>query len=321
MHMSELNREEEIHVRYGSAASEAMFDFPCHFFRLENFKGIIAYRIEYNCAVVVGDPICPPEEIAILTNAFHKFCKDEHLNIIYITVSKGFATFLEKKNKICIHVCDELIFDPQIDLSQASHRMQHRMEKARKRGLTFHEYIPIDKELEQSLLDVGNKWESSIKGPHVFLGHLNFFESYTGKRWFYVKDGEKIVSMAMLSKLEAHHGWLLKFLVTAQTKGFHETSEFMMMSLLDTLKKENCQFLSKGMLPVDTFEEVKGLNYASTQTLKGIYNLISLLFKFKKRKAYWQRYHPKTVPSYLILTSPKRSLNEINALIKIFKTH
>lgn len=320
--MSEQNgKEKELFIRYGSAASEAMFDFPCQFFRLDECEGIIPYRIDYNCAVIIGDPISPINERLKLTEAFHKFCKEAGLNIIYITVSQEFADQIQEHTKIAIPVCEEIIFDPQQDVSNSSHRMKHRIEKAVKRGLTFHEYIPVDKELEKELLDVGNRWESAIKGPHLFLGHLNFFESYIGKRWFYVKDGKKIVSMAMLSKLELQEGWLLKFLVSVPTKGFHETSEFMMISLLDTLKKENCQFLTKGMIPVDHLNNIQGLNSASGSMLRGIYAMISCIFKFKKRKEYWQRYHPKSVPAYLVLTNPKRSLNEIRALTKAFRMH
>lgn len=316
--MNEVNqRERELFIRYGSAASEAMFDFPCHFFEIPNLTGIIAYRIENKCAVVIGDPICPANELLELTQAFHKYCSESKMSIIYITVSKEFTKLIHDSTKISFEVCKETIIDPQLDPTRTSNRLQHRIDKAVNHGLTFHEYIPFDKEIEAALTEVGRKWQKGIKGRHLYLGHLNFFESHLGKRWFYVKDGENITAMLMLSKLEASEGWLLKFFASLPT-AIDGTSEFMMTSLLDKLREENCHFLTKGMLPVDSLDEIKGLGNYSAWLVKSIYNIISMIFKFKKRKEYWQRYNPKNLPSYLVTTS-SLGINEIRALIKVFR--
>ena len=315
------SKEKELFIRYGSAASEAMFDFPCNYFQIPSCLGVIAYRTEFKCAIIFGDPICPKDELQELTQAFHQFCSESKLNVIYITVSKEFANWLQEETnygKISIEVCEELIFNPQADPGQISNRLQHRVDKAIKHGLTFHEYIPFDKDIENALLDVGIQWQKTIKGPHLYLGHLRFFESYIGKRWFYVKDGDRITSMVMLSKLDAHSGWQLKFLAILP-HSFPETSEFLMVFLLKTLQEENCQFLSKGMLPMDYLGEIKGLGRLSTYLMKSTYQLISKLCKFKTHKEYWKRYNPKKTPAYLVFSSPRIGINELRALNKIFK--
>ncbi|WP_068468817.1 phosphatidylglycerol lysyltransferase domain-containing protein [Candidatus Protochlamydia phocaeensis] len=313
-------RERELCVKYGSSASEAMFDFPCHFFYLPDCTGTIAYRIESNCAVVFGDPICPPQETEKLAEGFYHYCQDAHLNIIYIIVSENFAKWAKSSHcSILMEVCQEFIFDPAMDPCQSSHRLQHRVDKAIKHGLTIHEYIPFDDEIEKKLKQVGEKWQQAIKGPHIYLGHLNFFESYVGKRWFYVKDGDQITSMLMLSRVEANQGWLLKFLATLPD-AFHDTSEFLVTSVLSILRKENCRFLTKGMMPVDALGEINGFGPVFTGVVRGIYKIINWTFKFNKRKEYWLRYHPKAIPAYLLFSNPSIGLNEIKALIKVFRT-
>ncbi|MBS4167516.1 phosphatidylglycerol lysyltransferase domain-containing protein [Parachlamydia sp. AcF125] len=321
MDIHEVNeKEKKLFIRYGSAASEAMFDFPCHFFRIPSCQGVIAYRIEYGCAIVFGEPICPPRETSMLVEAFHYHCQEENLNIIYIIVSEKFAKWAKSSYcNILIEACSELIFDPEIDPCLASNRLRHRVEKASKRGLTVHEYIPFDAEIEDTLKHIGVKWHKAIKGPHIYLGHLNFFESYMGKRWFYAKEGEKITGMIMLSRVEASHGWLLKFLTTSPDAS-PATSEFLMTSVLEILRKENCRFLSKGTAPANFLGEVSGLGYISMHILSTLYKVISKIFKFEKRKEYWLRYGPKVVPSYLLFHRPHIGLNEIRALMKVFKT-
>ena len=320
--MDEINeKEKELFIRYGTAASEAMFDFPCNFFQIPDCTGIMAYRIEFNCAVVFGGPICPPHETSKLIEAFHSFCHESNFNIIYVIVSEKFAKWAKENYdyNILIEVCEEFIFDPEFDPCLASNRLRHRVEKALKHGLTVHEYIPFDADIENSLKQVGIKWQQAIKGSQIYLGHLNFFENYAGKRWFYVKDGEQITSMIMLSRVEACEGWLLKFLITSPG-AFHDTSEFLMTSVLKILRKENCHFLTKGMVPANSLGEVSGLGSFSTGVARGIYKIINWIFKFKKRKEYWLRYNPKVAPAYLLLCRPHIGLNEIRALMKIFRT-
>lgn len=316
--MSKINNDEtELLIRYGSAASEAMFDYPCHFFRIPTGIGAIAYRIEFKCAIIFGDPLCPPNEVIELTRAFHKHCQDSDLDIIYIAVSEKFSKVAKEFCPILIEVCEELIFDPQINPISKSHRLRHRVEKAIKNGLTFHEYIPFNEDIENSLLEVGMKWQKAKKGPSLYLGHLNFFENSLGKRWFYVKHEGLITSMAMLSRLDAQEGWLLKFFFT-MPNAFHETSEFLMVSLLKTLKNENCHLLTKGMVPIDSINEIKGLGWCTTP-VKYFYKMINFIFQFKKHKQYWERYHPEKAPAYLLFSNSRINLNEIKALLKSIK--
>lgn len=314
-------KEKELSIRYGSTASEAMFDFPCKFFQIPQCSGIIAYRVEYNCAIVLGDPICPENEISQLTEAFHRFCQESNLNVIYVIVSEKFARWARQSHcNILIEVCEELIINPEEDPCLESSRMRHKVSRAIKKGLTVHEYIPFNEEIENALKEVGVKWEKAIKGWHMYLGHLNFFENYTGKRWFYVKDKDRIISMLMLSKLDAYDGWLLKFLATLPD-AYHDTSEFLMTSVLEILRKENCRFLTKGMVPLDYLGEISGLGSISSKISRGIYQVISWIFQFKKRKEYWLRYNPKVQPSYLLLSRPHIGFNEIRALMNVFRTH
>lgn len=316
-----VDHEKNLYIQYGAAASEAMFDFPCLFFHHPDCKGVIAYRKEFNCAIVVGDPICPPEEINLLTKSFQEYCQKSNLNILYVIVSKSFNQWaLSNQCKISIEVCEELIFNPMQDPKLASHRLKHRVEKAQKQGLILCEYNPYDEKIEKEFIELGVKWQQSIKGPNIYLGHLNFFENYQGKRWFYVKDKDQITAMTMLSRIESKAGWLLKFLII-DPSAISGTSEFLITSVLDQLRKEKCHFLTKGMLPADQLGHIEGLGYLSQSLAKLIYQMISKWFKFKNRKEYWLRYHPKMNPAYLVFYQKKIGLNEIRALQKVFRTN
>lgn len=181
--INKVEKETELFIRYGSAGSEAMFDFACNFFQIPDCLGIIAYRVEYDCAIVFGDPICPVNEISKLTEAFHSYCYASNLNIIYIIVSEKFAQWaMCSACSTLIEVCEEFIFDPEFDPCLTSNRLRHRVDKALKHGLTVHEYMPFNADIENSLKELGIKWQKTRKGSEIYLGHLNFFENYAGKR-------------------------------------------------------------------------------------------------------------------------------------------
>lgn len=321
MQVQEKNlKEKELFVRWGTPAAEAMFDFPCNFFRIPEVDGVIPYRLEYGCAVVFGEPLASSNDVDMLIDAFHKFARQKDWNIIYIVVSNGFARLMmEKDCKILIEACEELIFNPQENPCEVSSRFRHRVERGIAHGLTAHEYSGGNEKIENKLRKVGVDWEKAIKGPHIYLGHLDFFASSVGKRWFYVKDGDEIISMAMLSRIEAKKGWLLKFLIT-KPKVFHDTSEFLVNYVLETLRNEGCCFLSKGMVPKEHLGQFNGLGAATIAFARGLYRLIGKVFKFDKRKEYWLRYHPKLAPSYLVFMNKAIGLSEIKALVNVFKT-
>lgn len=321
LQINEANaKEKELLIQYGSAASEAMFDFPCAFFRTTGCIGFVPHRIENNCAVVIGEPVCPQEEMEKLATAFHAYCHELSLNIIYIIVHKKFATWAKANYcSILMKVCDELIMDPQNDPCLLSSRLRHKVEKATKEGLTVYEYFPFDSDIEKAIKDVGIQWQQSIKGPSIFLGHLNFFDSYMGKRWFYIKDGEEITSMLMLCRLDAYNGWLLKFLIT-KPNAIRGTSEFLVTSVLERLRNENCSYLTKSVVPTEALDEIEGLGPFPKWGAHSIYKLISWVFKFPQRKEYWLKFHPQEEPAYLLFARPNIGINEIKALRSAFRT-
>lgn len=61
-------------AKFGNHSSIALLD-PCYtIFNIPDIYRIIGYRVESNCAILFGDPLCPPQNIPLLAHAFHDFC-------------------------------------------------------------------------------------------------------------------------------------------------------------------------------------------------------------------------------------------------------
>lgn len=313
--------EQFIH-RWGSAISEIIFDTSCNFFSYPGIDGFIAYRLVNHCAVVLGEPVCAAEKKTDLAMAFQNYCSENHLNFIYFIVSKQFAKWaIDNICKIMIGVCEEMIFDPFIDPSEGSKgfKLRNRIHHAQNLGIVVKEYLPSDLEIEKSILNVGKEWVQSRRGPQIYLGNLNFFEKKTNRRWFYLQDKEqKFIGMALLSKLDAYQGWLLKFLITVPTVP-RGTSELLMLSILETLRSENCHYLTNGMIPADHLGETAGLNKIISWIVKRGFTAAKWFFRLEQRKTYWQKFHPRIENTYLLFSSPTLGIKELKALAGTMK--
>ncbi|KAF3362700.1 Uncharacterized protein PHSC3_000687 [Chlamydiales bacterium STE3] len=307
----------DLFVRWGSSSSEAMLDYPCHYFQIPDCEGIIAYRVEAQTAIVFGNPICAEENLITLVDAFHQYCTASALDVIYMIVDKDFAHLASKKYcKVAIGVCEELIFDPTT--FKMSKRLNYRLNQSLKSGLVVHEYHPLDQDIENKILEVGQQWRQARKGFQLHLGHLNFFEHRKGRRWFYVEQGDEMIAMAVLCRIEKNNGWLLKYLIS-KPSDIPFISEFLMSSLLTRLNQENCNFLTYGVVPAESIHVLKGLNKLTSYFAEVAFQIIKKFFKLDYKKSYWLRYHPKIESSYVLFSKPSIGINGIRALIKSLK--
>ena len=312
--------QEWIH-RWGSSVSEVALDPSCLIFRTPGIDGFIGYRIESGCAIIYGDPVCAPEDMPSLALTFYSFCQANHLRLIYIIVSEPFASWaIDHVCNVMIEVGEELTFDPFENPKEGSNkaRLRNKLRHAGKLGLKVNEYLSYDEKLEHAMKQAGAEWLKGRRGPQIYLGYLNFFDHRIDKRWFYVQDGDSIIGTALLSKLEARKGWLLKFLIITP-KAPRGTSELLMMTILETLKKEGCHFLTNGMVPAEKIGQTVGLGKFSTWLARKIFKIARWFFKLQQRKTYWEQFSPKAEKVYLLFSEPNLSLQEIRAVMKALK--
>lgn len=306
--------------RWGGSASEVVLERSTHFFRTLSVDGFVGYSIEFGCAVAFGDPICAMEDVHQLAQAFHDYCQKKNLNIVYLIASEQFAKWAIKDvSHVLIEVGEELVFDPQNDptIGHQGNKLRNYIHHAQNLGLTVHEYLSYDIDLENSIDQVGAAWLKERGGPQIYLVNLNFFGDREGKRWFYVQYKENIIAVAMLSQL-FHKGWLLKFLI-AVPESPRGTTELLVTSIFHSLHREDSRFLTYGIVPAEHLGEIVGLGKFSAWLARRVFKIIKRIFQLDRRKLYWQKFHPKTERSYVLFSKPNIGLKEIRAIIKALK--
>ncbi|PWU13972.1 MAG: hypothetical protein C5B45_05160 [Chlamydiae bacterium] len=81
-------------------------------------------------------------------------------------------------------------------------------------------------------------WVAARRGIQVYLATPTLFADRTGKRWFFAKQEEKIIGLALLNELPFHQGWLLNNVMVAK-EAPSGVSEHLLVSVLE---KEQCRF-------------------------------------------------------------------------------
>lgn len=313
----ELERVTSIVKRLGHPASTLVLDSPCCIFNIPEVDGLIGYQLVQNCAVVMGDPVCLPQDLATLTQAFHHYCQEHNWPIIYLLASESFAHWTIN-NKCCrtlIQVGEELSLDPTT--FQKKQKLRWKINQSIHSGVLIKEYQHFDPSLENQIKTTIQTWEKTKQTSQIYLETSNLFPVSENKRIFYAAQGEKIVGLLVLSEIDRSQGWVVTtFFATCDAPV--GVTEHLMTSVFDTLASENCHFLCLGAISGSKLGEIVGLDIVSRVCAHLIFGITKWFFHFDTRKIYFDKYHPMRKPTYL-LCSGKLSSRELLALKKIVK--
>ncbi len=306
---------------WGEFTSDAVLDPANEIFMRPHLEGLIGYRVEKKCAVVFGDPICPSSSREMLVHAFHSYCKAHHWKILYLITSQEFKQW-SLQQQLCkgaIEMGSEMCLDNPHDAreNQGDHAslIRRKTKQAIREGVVIQESLSSDSQLEHSLEELGKIWLRDRHRPQIYMSHIRLFEDREGKRWFYAQRGETIVAMAVLNKIEKEQGWFLNRLM-ALPQAPHGTTEWMIVSILQTLSQEQCPFISFGFVPSSRLGEMSGLKPFSHWTAPLLFKMAKGLFKLDRHRTFWEKFDCQTRPSYLLTEDGDLGLKETWAVMR-----
>jgi lysylphosphatidylglycerol synthetase-like protein (DUF2156 family) len=306
--------------RWGGLTSDALLDPACQLFCIPQVEGVIGHRIEFDCAVVYGDPVCAPGDIPLLVQAFHDFCQTKYKNIIYIAASAKFAQWaIQNVCQALIEYGEEVYLDPHFNPKdrQGTHAslVRRKVRHAQHEEVIVKEYFSPDAKIEHALEQVGAAWLQARRGPQIHISHVYLFTDRIGKRWFYAQQRERIVGVAVINQLQSRQGWHLNHLMFTPDAP-HGTPEILVVSVLETLQRENCSFISFGAVPINRLGKIVGLSTLTSWIAQLTYKLAHRIFHLEGHKIFWGKFHPQTQPSYLLLHQSHIGIQEVRSLMR-----
>lgn len=305
---------------WGGLASNAILDPSTQIFTTPGVTGLIGYKLESKAAVALGDPVCAPKDIPALVSAFHKYCSDLNLDIIYVTTTKSFTDWaMQHVTKSLVEYGAEVIIDPANDPKSHSGSnarvVRRKTRHAETEGVKIFEYHGNNPSLEEGMIAVSKAWLKGRSGPQIYLSDIDLFNDKTGKRWIYAAIDTKIIGVAELNRLESQNGWLLNHLMIIP-KAPNGTPESLVMGCIEILRQEGCRYLSAGSVPGDSLGAIIGPSKLTTWFTRTIFKAIKIIFKLTGRIKFWEKYEPEFRPSYLLFTQDHIRFRDVWAIIR-----
>lgn len=320
-HFSDQRRRlvESVH-KWGNSAAEALLDPSCKIFSVKEIDGLIGYHGNAKCAVVFGDPVCAHADRPKLAKAFHQFCENKKKNIIYLVASEDFARWMRENEKgALIEFGEELFLDPQCDPQTKSGKkgilLRGKVRQAAREGVVVKEYhndIPV---LEEKLTDIATQWLKHRRGPQIYISRVRLFAERFGKRWFYAEQNDELIGLLVLNQLQIRQGWVVDRVMTVPNAP-PGTSELLVVSILENLAKEGCRFVTFGATPAEIVGEVLGFGKCTAFMARTVYSLCKKIYHLEGKKKYWEKFHPKSAPTFAIFKTPRFGLSELRGLMQ-----
>lgn len=309
--------------QWGRAPSIAVMDSACKIFYTADIDGIIGYRDEAGCILVFGDPLCKPDDVSRLVEAFHKHFIAQKKTIIYLLASEHFKAWASKHGyiKTALSMGNEIIVNPLVDplslRGKHASSLRNIYSLINRVGITFHEYIGHDMHIEHTMEEIGQQWVQNRKGPQTSLLHVDIFSNRANKRFFYAEHNKRIVGVIILNRLDAYQGWTINTLVCSNDAPKY-SSEYMILHTLSLLRKERCTYFSFGTLPVSDLKTIEGLGKVATLLAPYFFRATKKIFNLNKRKQYWQKFAPEIHPSYLLIHKKGVGVRDIFGILRAF---
>jgi lysylphosphatidylglycerol synthetase-like protein (DUF2156 family) len=316
------NNVAECVEQWGNADSIALLDPRFSIFSLPTVDGIIGYRVEAQCAVVFTEPVCPRENSALLSEAFHEYGNNQFKSIIYTMASEPFTTWaLDTVCKSAIAIGHEIIIDPRNDIKAGNgstiRRLRNKYNHASRTGVTIKEYVGNDTVRESYMEQLCSTWLQGRQGVQAYHSGIDLFAHRASKRWFYAEFEGKMIGLIMLNRINAHGGWVLNRLLLLPDMPYG-TSELLILSVLDILRTEECSYFSAGTTPSNTIEKIHGLGAFSRLLVPPIFKMVQKFMPLEGRQRYWEKFQPRKTGSFLLFDKPSLGAREIYAIVRAF---
>lgn len=309
--------------KWGYMISDAVLDPDALIFNAVDCEGLIGYRLESGCAVVIGDPVCPEEEMERLVRRFHQFCKENGWSVIYLIASQKFKDWA--MGKVChgaIEFGQELFVDPsEVKKENGKHKGRHlryKLRRAANEGVTVFEHSTYDLDKENEMERVKNEWLKNREGFQFYISPIYLFTNRLGKRWFYAEYNGEVVAVLLLNELQARGGWIVNRYMTTE-KSPVGTIELLLSTAIDTLKEEGSHFFSFGPVEAEKLGKIQGLSVISAWIAQGLFKLALKFFNMGGRRGFWERFHPKAIDCYILFDKSNVGLKEMLALIRAMR--
>lgn len=310
-----VTKREKDHVlelvrKYGQNPESylAIEDDKTYFFGT-GVDGVVAYGLENDVIIVLGDPIAAPEDVAELLSEFKLFCINNRFNAVFLGVTDAFVELYVRHGYNVIKCGEEARFDlEQFSLKGGkAARVRADFNKATKAGVTVEEYKPLEKKdfgIEAELREVSGEWLTDKKSGELSftLGSLSL-DHPLDRRYFYARSDEgRMEAFIVFVPFACSDGFMAD--VTRRRRSAPAgVMQKIMVEAFFTFQEEGYHWGSMGLPPLAGLTGGDAEQGRMEKMLSFAYEHFNDFYAFKSLYEAKKRYNPLWVPGYLVYST------------------
>lgn len=288
-----------------------------HYFFRQN--SVISYKVSRGTALVLGDPIGPPEEVFAITREFLNLCSKNDWDLVLYQTLPDYLKKYDKLNMSNFSIGSEAIVDLKTFSLEGSQnkKIRNAYNHTLNLGYQTETYTPpLSEEQIQKLKKISDEW-LKVKGHKENKFSLGWFEpEYIRKSYVITALGPNKKPCAFVSFLKYSDDRIAIDLMRHTENIENGLMEYLFSCLFLEAKEKKYQFCSLGLGPLSHLDNIEQIMIKNT--LKFIYTNISQFYNFKGLYRFKEKFHPTWEPRFLAY--PKRA-NLLNIALALSQAH
>jgi len=291
---------------YNSLAFFALDHNKQHFFSSTG-NAFISYVIQGNVVVVIGDPIGPLQEIALVLTEFLAFWRAQHKVVAFWQVREELLGLYRHQGLHALKLGEDAIIDVE-NFTLKGGKMANvrssakRAEKDGMRALFSEETLPSAVYQEQ-MAHISHAWLARKGGGEMGFSMGRFEPPVQAGRVtaLAVDQHEKVHAFVTFIPISGRNGWGLDLLRRSEQAAYG-TMELLLVRSLELFKAQRASVVSLGLAPQSNYNQ----NHVS---LLGRYGSLflrhsRLFHQFQTLTAFKRKFQPTWENRYLIFSHP-----------------
>jgi len=222
-------------------------------FPLTSTEGFIGFRNSRKMLVVVGEPVCAPQDYRTAVCEFIEFCRKKRKQFIFICCGETFKNSVSDLDVSSFRIGEDFIFDVQSYAPKGDKTKMVRLARnhAQRAGALVKEYCHergVEPALEKAFNEIAVRW---LRKNNRFKAHimgLNLFDHRELKRYFYAEVNGTPVAFITCLPIYGRNGILLEDAIRDPAAPYGIT-ELITLAIIDDLKRNKGAVATYGISP------------------------------------------------------------------------
>ena len=304
LHPLDLHEAKEIVGRHGRANLDFFKAWPDkNFFFSESRQSFLAYRVGAGFAVVLGDPVGPPEEFPALIRDFSAFCHDNDWPFAFHQTTSELLDFYESCGFHRLKIGDDaVVLLEYFDLAGNRFKaLRNNVTKIERTGysLEVHE-APIGEALLHEMEQVSDSW-LSLPGHRERQFTLGKFDKkYLRQTTVLALRDSRGVMQAFLNLIPSFApGEIALDLMRRRADSVNGVMDYLFTKALLHAKDRGYARFTLGMAPMSGFQPGEAAS-AEERAIHLFFQKWNLGFRYQGIRAYKAKFATHWEPRYVI---------------------